>query len=43
MGATMGFGELVRKQFTIQKIFFHILFWSFHWGIFAYGWCVHNC
>lgn len=40
MGATLGFRELLRKQLTVQKIFFHIAFWVFHWGIFAYGWCV---
>lgn len=38
MGAGMGYRELVKKQFTSSKILFHTLFWSFHWGIFAYGW-----
>jgi hypothetical protein len=38
MGAQLSYGELIRKQFTPTKLFFHFLFWSFHWGIFAYGW-----
>jgi hypothetical protein len=29
---------LLKKQFTPTKLFFHFLFWTFHWGIFAYGW-----
>jgi NADPH oxidase len=29
---------LVKKQFTPTKLLFHFLFWTFHWGIFAYGW-----
>jgi len=29
---------LLKKQATPQKIFFHVLFWSAHWGLFAYGW-----
>ncbi|KAK0657163.1 FAD-binding domain-containing protein [Cercophora newfieldiana] len=29
---------LVKKQFTPSKLIFHVLFWTFHWGIFAYGW-----
>jgi NADPH oxidase len=33
-----GLWELIRKQFTVQKLLFHVLFWVFHWGIFAYGW-----
>ncbi|RSL92961.1 hypothetical protein CEP52_013517 [Fusarium oligoseptatum] len=38
MGAQLGYGELIRKQFTPTKLIFHFLFWGFHWGIFAYGW-----
>jgi NADPH oxidase len=34
----MSFFTLMRKQFTPTKLFFHFLFWTFHWGIFAYGW-----
>ncbi|KAJ1327895.1 NADPH oxidase 1 [Microdochium nivale] len=30
--------SLVKKQFTPSKIFFHILFWGFHFFIFGYGW-----
>lgn len=38
MAGQMGYGELIRKQFTAQKLLFHFLFWAFHLGIFAYGW-----
>ncbi|KAK0734209.1 FAD-binding domain-containing protein [Lasiosphaeria miniovina] len=38
MGTAKEVGSLVKKQFTPTKIIFHILFWTFHWGIFAYGW-----
>lgn len=34
----MPFLELMKKQFTGTKLLFHFLFWTFHWGIFAYGW-----
>jgi hypothetical protein len=34
----MGFAPLLKKQLTPTKLFFHVLFWTFHWGIFAYGW-----
>ncbi|KAK0751459.1 FAD-binding domain-containing protein [Schizothecium vesticola] len=30
--------SLLKKQFAPSKVVFHILFWTFHWGIFAYGW-----
>lgn len=36
----MPFMELLKKQFTGTKLLFHFLFWTFHWGIFAYGWYV---
>ncbi len=36
----MGFWELLKKQFTPQKFFFNFLFWSVHWGLFAFGWSV---
>jgi NADPH oxidase len=36
----MALGTLLKKQFTPTKLFFHFLFWVFHWGIFAYGWYV---
>ncbi|PKS12730.1 hypothetical protein jhhlp_000938 [Lomentospora prolificans] len=29
---------LIKKQFTGQKMLFHLLFWGAHWGIFAFGW-----
>lgn len=35
---TAAYIELVKKQFKPQKFLYHILFWTFHWGIFAYGW-----
>lgn len=38
MSVQMGYGENFRKQFTARKLLFHVLFWTFHWGIFAYGW-----
>lgn len=38
MSGTMGYLELIKKQFTASKLIFHFLFWTFHWGIFAYGW-----
>lgn len=34
----MSLGTLIKKQFTASKLIFHFLFWTFHWGIFAYGW-----
>ncbi|KAI1362719.1 cytochrome b-245 heavy chain subunit beta [Xylaria arbuscula] len=34
----MGLVALIKKQFTASKLIFHVLFWGFHWGIFAYGW-----
>jgi NADPH oxidase len=34
----MGFFATLGKQFTPQKLVFNVLFWTFHWGIFAYGW-----
>jgi NADPH oxidase len=38
MSSQASYWELFKKQFTPSKITFHILFWAFHWGIFAYGW-----
>jgi NADPH oxidase len=38
MAGQLGYSELLRKQFTARKLGFHLLFWVFHWGIFAYGW-----
>lgn len=38
MPGQMGYLELIKKQFTASKLLFHFLFWTFHWGIFAYGW-----
>ncbi|KAI0903715.1 cytochrome b-245 heavy chain subunit beta [Ustulina deusta] len=29
---------LIKKQFTASKLSFHLLFWGFHFGIFAWGW-----
>jgi NADPH oxidase len=29
---------LLKKQLTPTKLFFHFVFWTFHWAIFAYGW-----
>ncbi|KAH8883821.1 hypothetical protein GQ53DRAFT_786604 [Thozetella sp. PMI_491] len=34
----MAYWELVKKQFTGPKLTWYILFWVFHWAIFAYGW-----
>ncbi|KAL1898512.1 hypothetical protein Sste5346_003416 [Sporothrix stenoceras] len=34
----MSAGQLIKKQFTAQKLFFHVLFWGVHWGLFAFGW-----
>ncbi|KAL2271026.1 hypothetical protein VTJ83DRAFT_397 [Remersonia thermophila] len=34
----MSWVELLKKQFTAQKLIFHVLFWGLHWGLFAYGW-----
>ncbi|KAJ8118290.1 hypothetical protein ONZ43_g4020 [Nemania bipapillata] len=34
----MGLVSLVKKQFTASKLIFHVLFWGFHFGIFAFGW-----
>lgn len=34
----MEYMTLVRKQFTAQKMIFHLLFWGAHWGVFAFGW-----
>lgn len=31
---------LLKKQLTPTKLLFHVLFWAFHWGLFAYGWYV---
>lgn len=36
----MSAAVLLKKQLTPTKLLFHILFWGFHWGIFAYGWYV---
>lgn len=36
----MPLGQLVKKQFTAQKLIFNVLFWGLHWGIFAFGWYV---
>ena len=38
MAGSVGYRELLRKQFTARKLTYHILWWAFHWGIFAYGW-----
>jgi len=38
--ANMSLGALLKKQLTPSKLVFHVLFWTFHWGIFAYGWYV---
>ncbi|KAI1815548.1 cytochrome b-245 heavy chain subunit beta [Poronia punctata] len=34
----MSLTTLVKKQFTGSKLFFHFLFWGFHWALFAIGW-----
>lgn len=34
----MGLIPLLKKQLTPTKLVYHVLFWGFHWGIFAYGW-----
>jgi len=38
MGAQLTMAELLKKQLTVQKLTFHLLFWGFHWGMFAFGW-----
>ncbi|KAI8711346.1 FAD-binding FR-type domain-containing protein [Fusarium sp. LHS14.1] len=30
--------QLLQKQFSLPKLFFHVLFWGAHWATFAYGW-----
>lgn len=30
--------SLLKKQLTPSKLIFHLLFWGFHWGCFAFGW-----
>lgn len=37
MAGKYGYRELFRKQFTFQKLIFHILFWGLHVAIFVYG------
>ncbi|KAG6256327.1 hypothetical protein E4U23_002399 [Claviceps purpurea] len=37
MAGKYGYRELFRKQFTPQKLIFHILFWGLHVAIFVYG------
>jgi hypothetical protein len=37
MGADFTYLQLLRKQLTVQKLSFHIIFWGLHCGIFAYG------
>lgn len=27
-----------KSNFTMRKVIFYVLFWGFHWGIFAVGW-----
>ncbi|KAI2469793.1 putative FAD binding protein [Annulohypoxylon bovei var. microspora] len=34
--------ELLKKQLTASKLIFHVLFWTFHWFFFAYGWYKQN-
>ncbi len=36
----MSTAQLIKKQFTPTKLFFHFLFWGVHWGLFAFGWYV---
>jgi NADPH oxidase len=38
MGGEIGVLALLKKQLTPQKLLFNVLFWTFHWGLFAYGW-----
>ena len=38
MGGELRVAELLRKQLTAPKLLFHLLFWGFHWGMFAFGW-----
>jgi NADPH oxidase len=38
MAGQLTYSELIRKQFTAQKLIYHFIFWTFHFGIFAYGW-----
>ncbi|KKY39228.1 putative nadph oxidase [Diaporthe ampelina] len=34
----MGYGTLVKKQFTVPKLSFYIIFWSIHFFLFGFGW-----
>ncbi|SPO00580.1 probable NADPH oxidase heavy chain subunit [Cephalotrichum gorgonifer] len=38
MGHLVAYWQLLKKQFTATKLLFHFLFWSVHWGMFAFGW-----
>ncbi len=32
--------EFWKKQLAPTKLAFNFLFWSLHWGLFAFGWYV---
>ncbi|KAG8159608.1 hypothetical protein KVR01_010245 [Diaporthe batatas] len=34
----MGYGTLVKKQFTVPKLSFYFIFWGIHFFLFGYGW-----
>lgn len=34
----MGYGTLVKKQFTVPKLSFYFIFWSIHFFLFGFGW-----
>lgn len=34
----MGYGTLVKKQFTVPKLSFYFIFWAIHFFLFGFGW-----
>jgi NADPH oxidase len=34
----MGYGTLVKKQFTVPKLSFYFIFWGIHFFLFGFGW-----
>jgi len=38
MAGDLTYMQLLKKQFTVSKLAFHILFWGMHWAFFAFGW-----
>lgn len=38
----MGYGTLVKKQFTVPKLSFYFIFWGIHFFLFGFGWYGSN-